>query len=80
MSARVRNHRWSFSGSSTRRTTSRPGEPVSVPVLRYYNVFNAEQLDGIEIPDAVKFEPLDFKPIESAEQIAAGYLGARRFP
>src|SRR5690349_6478498 len=24
------------------------GEPVKVPVLRYYNVFNAEQLDGIE--------------------------------
>jgi antirestriction protein ArdC len=52
------------------------GEAVRVPVLRYYNVFNAEQLDGIEAPDAVKFEPLDFKPIESAEQIAAGYLGS----
>jgi len=50
------------------------GEPVKVPVLRYYNVFNAEQMDGIEIPDAVKFEPLDFKPIEAAEQLAAGYL------
>src|SRR5580700_6277354 len=51
------------------------GQPVKIPVLRYYNVFNAEQLEGIEIPDAVKFEPLDFKPIESAEQIAAGFLG-----
>jgi antirestriction protein ArdC len=50
------------------------GDPVRVPVLRYYNVFNAEQMEGIEIPDAVKYEPLDFKPIESAEQIAAGYL------
>jgi hypothetical protein len=56
------------------------GEPVKVPVLRYYNVFNAEQVEGIEIPDAVKFEPLDFKPIESAEQIAAGYLGGPAFP
>ena len=52
------------------------GEPVRVPVLRYYNVFNAEQIDGIEAPDAVKFTPLDFKPIEAAEQIAAGYLGS----
>jgi antirestriction protein ArdC len=43
--------------------------------MRYYNVFNAEQVDGIEIPDAVKFEPIDFKPIEAAEQIAAGYRG-----
>jgi len=50
------------------------GEPVKVPVLRYYNVFKAEQLDGIEIPDAVKFEPLDFQPIGAAEQLAAGYL------
>jgi antirestriction protein ArdC len=52
------------------------GEPVKVPVLRYYNVFNAEQIDGIEAPDAVKFTPLDFQPIEAAEQIAAGYLGS----
>lgn len=51
------------------------GQPVKVPVLRYYNVFNAEQIDGVEIPNAVKFEPLDFKPIEAAEQIAAGYVG-----
>jgi len=53
----------------------RTGEPVNVPVLRYYNVFNAEQVEGIEIPDAVKFEPLDFKPIEAAERIADGYVG-----
>lgn len=51
------------------------GEPVKVPVLRYYNVFNAEQIDGIEIPDAAKWEPIEFKPIEEAEKIAAGYLG-----
>jgi len=50
------------------------GEPVRVPVLRYYNVFNAEQIDGIEIPDAVKFEPIDFQPIEAAEQLGDGYL------
>ncbi len=54
-------------------TDKQTGEPVKVPVLRYYNVFNAEQVGGIEIPDAVKFEPIDFKPIEAAEQIAAGY-------
>jgi antirestriction protein ArdC len=52
------------------------GEPVRIPVLRYYNVFNAEQMEGIEAPDGVKFTPLDFKPIESAEQIAAGYRGS----
>lgn len=52
------------------------GEPVKVPVLRYYNVFNAEQMDGIEIPDAVKYTPLDFHPIDEAEKIVAGYEGA----
>jgi len=56
-------------------TDRQTGDPTRVPVLRYYNVFNAEQLEGIEIPDAVKFEPLDFQPIESAEQIVAGYAG-----
>lgn len=57
-------------------TTDRAtGEPTRVPVLRYYNVFNAEQVAGIEIPDAVKFEPLDFTPIEAAEAIATGYAG-----
>src|SRR6202453_4635920 len=51
------------------------GQPTTVPVMRYYNVFNAEQVDGIDIPDAVKFEPIDFKPIVAAEQIASGYAG-----
>jgi antirestriction protein ArdC len=56
-------------------TDKETGEPTKVPVLRYYNVFNAEQVDGIEIPDAVKFEPIDFHPIDAAEAIAKGYTG-----
>jgi len=51
------------------------GEAVRVPVLRYYNVFNAEQIEGVEIPDAVKYEPIDFKSIDEAEKIASGYQG-----
>ena len=51
------------------------GEPITIPIMKYFNVFNAEQVDGIEIPDAVKFEPLDFQPIEAAERIVAGYVG-----
>ena len=49
-------------------------QPIKIPVLRYYNVFNAEQIADIEIPDAVKFEPINFQPIDEAEKIAAGYL------
>ena len=51
-------------------------EPTKIPVLRYYRVFNAEQVEGLEVPDASKFEPIDFKPIEAAEAIAKGYEGA----
>jgi antirestriction protein ArdC len=54
------------------------GEPKTVPVLRYYNVFNVEQTEGIEIPDKVSFEPLDFKPIEEAERLAKGYADGPR--
>jgi antirestriction protein ArdC len=56
-------------------TDRQTGDPAKIPVLRYYNVFNAEQVDGIEIPDAVKFTPIEFNPIEAAEQIARGYAG-----
>src|SRR5690606_32417451 len=28
------------------------GEEVSIPVLKHYNVFNIEQCEGIEVPDA----------------------------
>lgn len=44
------------------------GEAKTVPVLRYYNVFNVEQCDGIEAPDAVAFTPTDFNPITAAEE------------
>lgn len=47
-----------------------------MPVLRYYNVFNANQCDGIETPDAVEYNPLDFKPIEAAEAIVKEYSDA----
>lgn len=60
----------------TYETTDRAtGEPTTVPVLRYYNVFNLDQCDGIEAPDADTNEPLAFTPIERADRIAAGYAG-----
>jgi antirestriction protein ArdC len=57
-------------------TDRETGEPKKLPVLRYYNVFNASQCDGIEAPDAAKFVPLDFKPIEAAEAMVKGYADA----
>jgi antirestriction protein ArdC len=49
------------------------GEPLRVPVLRHFNVFNAEQVEGVKVPDAVPFEPLEFTPIEEAERTVSGY-------
>lgn len=51
------------------------GEDTTVPVLRYFNVFNAEQCDGIEVPDAPKWEPIAFEPIEAAEVLVGEYEG-----
>ena len=51
------------------------GEAITVPVLRHYNVFNVEQCEGIEPPDAPP-APKDaepFEPLAAAEQIVAGY-------
>lgn len=42
-----------------------------VPLLRYYNVFNLDQIDGIEAP--VEEQPANpFRPIEQAELIMLG--------
>jgi len=51
------------------------GDEVKLPVLRHYNVFNLEQCEGIEIPDAPKADAKVelFNPIAQAEQIVSGY-------
>ena len=40
----------------------------SFPILRYYNVFNLDQIDGIESPEAKEMNE-DFNSIECAENI-----------
>jgi antirestriction protein ArdC len=51
------------------------GEEVTLPVLRHYNVFNAEQCDEIKVPDApdLTVEIPPFEPIDQAAAIVAGY-------
>lgn len=52
------------------------GEDKTVPVIRHYNVFNAEQCDGIEAPDLNQPDKADappFEPIEEAARIVKGY-------
>lgn len=57
-------------------TDKQSGEVITVPVLRSYHVFNAEQCENVTIPDAPKFAPLNFSPIAEAEKIVAGYADA----
>ncbi len=48
---------------------------MKVPVIRYFNVFNVEQCEGVAVPDAPVYEPIAFTPIDAAEQIVSGYQG-----
>jgi len=55
---------------------SETGETESVPMLRYYKVFNVDQCEGIEAPLDENAETIDFQPIEEAEKILSGYKGS----
>ncbi len=54
-------------------TDEKTGKPKTIPVLRYFNVFNVAQCEGINPPDAKLFQPIDFKPLEAAEAIVKTY-------
>lgn len=50
-----------------------PGKEKTIPLLRYYLVFNLEQCEGIEIPEAAAGR--DIKPIEACEGVVANMPG-----
>ena len=49
------------------------GEIKKVPLLRYYNVFNCDQCENVPAPDAPKYTPTPFNPIEAADAIVKRY-------
>ena len=51
------------------------GEEIKLPVLRHYNVFNVEQCDNIDAPDAPvpDSETVPFEPLDAAETIVTDY-------
>ncbi|MEZ6081775.1 MAG: ArdC-like ssDNA-binding domain-containing protein [Pirellulaceae bacterium] len=51
------------------------GDEVMIPFLKHYNVFNAEQCEGIAPPDAFVADPdaAPFEPLVAAEAIMRGY-------
>lgn len=64
---------WKFFEKETEEENE---EKTSTPLLRYYRVFNLDQCEGIEAPkDDIK-EQINFKPIETAEEIVAAYKDA----
>ncbi len=57
---------WKVSDSKTE--TDKSGRPKKMFLLRYYNVWNAEQTSGIEYP---KPEPIIHEPIPECESVVA---------
>jgi len=55
---------------------SESGKTESIPLLRYYRVFNVDQCEGIEAPRDENAETINFKPVEEAEEIVRGYKGS----
>jgi antirestriction protein ArdC len=55
-------------------TDAKTGEKKETFVLRYFNLFCADQCEGVEAPDAARFTPIEFNPIEAAQKIIAGYV------
>ncbi len=55
---------------------TKEGEKVKkVPLLRYYTVFNASQIEGIEFPAVNNRTGTEFNPVAIAEAVVAGWTG-----
>lgn len=51
-------------------------EKKTIPMLRYYNVFNVTQCDGLTYPEIEDIKVNDFNPIDEAEKIVASMTNA----
>lgn len=58
---------WSVKEIADRET----GDDKNIPILRYYRVFNIEDVEGIEAP-AIEEITREFSPIEEAQRIVDG--------
>lgn len=64
---------WQLLKSKTE--TKADGTPKTFPLLKYYTVFNATQIEGIEFPAVPSRTGTDFNPIATAEAVVAGFKG-----
>ena len=53
-----------------KREDKQTGEKERIPVLRFYKIWNAEQIDGIDFPEPEKPRG-DFEPIQICESVVA---------
>ena len=69
---------WKFLARDTENAVTGESETKQIPLIRFYNVFNVQQCDGISHIrlEAKTEEPAPFSPIEAAEEIVAGYPDA----
>lgn len=51
------------------------GEKETIPMLKYYHVFNVEQTTGVKY-ESIQGEKKQIDPIEEAEKIVSAYVGA----
>ena len=51
--------------------TDAEGKAKKVPMLRFYTVFNASQIEGIQFPEVPKRSGAEFMPSEAAESVVA---------
>lgn len=62
---------WQILKSKTQTDTD--GTPKKVPLLRYYTVFNASQIDGITFPTVPSRTGTEFNPIAQAESVVSNW-------
>lgn len=69
---------WKWNEKETPDSESGELRAVSLPILRYYNVFNVEQIEGL--PEKFYGEPTsvqrEFEPLEACARVVAGYSEA----
>jgi antirestriction protein ArdC len=66
---------WQLLKSKTQTDTK--GEPKKIPLLRYYTVFNASQIDGIQFPTVPSRTGTEFNPITQAEAVVSRFTGPK---
>lgn len=63
---------WKWLDSKDADATDVVGSSGKIPMLRYYNVFNTDQCEGIQLPEPEEETNNQFDPITRAEEIIAG--------